>query len=95
MGVEFRGLRHESAVEIPPRASSARESASATARQRRSHSLSKFLDSFADDRRDLRRSDDLRRENSKLTLAFETGAKFRVLALKSLDAFEQIAGSAI
>ena len=30
-----------------------------------------------------------------MALAFDPGAKFRVLALKSLDAFEQIAGSAI
>jgi hypothetical protein len=55
--------------------------------------LSKFLYRFGDDRRDLRRSDDLRRENSKLALAFEPRAKLRVLALNSLDAFEQIAGS--
>ena len=41
----------------------------------------------------MRRSDDLRRENSNLTLAFEPSAKLRVLTLKSLDAFEQIAGS--
>ena len=43
----------------------------------------------------MRRSDDLRRENSKLALAFEPRAKLGVLALKSLDAFEQIAGSVI
>jgi hypothetical protein len=57
--------------------------------------LSKFLDRATDDRRGLRRSDDLRRENSNLALAFEPRAKLSVLALKSLDAFEQIAGSAI
>ena len=50
--------------------------------------MSKLLDRSAYDRRELRRSYDLRRENSKVALAFETGAKFRVLALKSLDAFE-------
>jgi hypothetical protein len=55
--------------------------------------LSKLFDRFPDDRRGLRRSGYLRRENSKLSLAFEPRAKFRVLALKSLDAFEQIAGS--
>ncbi|HEY9157263.1 hypothetical protein [Candidatus Binatus sp.] len=57
--------------------------------------MSKFLDRATDDRRDLRRSDDLRRENSKLALALDSGADFRVLALKSLDAAEQIAGSVI
>jgi hypothetical protein len=55
--------------------------------------LGKFLYRVTDDRRDMRRSNDLRRENSHVTLAFETRAKFRVLALKSLDAFEQIVGS--
>jgi hypothetical protein len=42
---------------------------------------------------DLRRSDYLCRKDSKMTLAFESRAKFSVLALKSLDAFQQIAGS--
>jgi hypothetical protein len=43
----------------------------------------------------LRRSDDLCRKNSKLVLAVQPRPKFRLLALKSLDAFEQIAGGAI
>jgi len=80
---------------MPPCGLSASESASASAWERRSHRLSKFLDCFADDRRGLRRSDDLRRKNLKLALAFEPRAKLRVLALKSLDSFEQIAGSGI
>ena len=48
--------------------------------------MSKFLDCAIDDRRGLRRTDDLRRENSKMTLAFEPRAKLGALALKSLDA---------
>jgi hypothetical protein len=55
--------------------------------------LSKFFYCLTDDRRGLRRSDDLSRENSKLALAFEPRAERGVLALKSHDAFQQIAGS--
>jgi hypothetical protein len=55
--------------------------------------LGKFLDRVTDDRRDLRRSYDLRCENSKLSLAVELRAKRSLLALRSLDAFKQIAGS--
>jgi hypothetical protein len=35
------------------------------------------------------------RKNSKLALVLEPPAKFRMFTLKSLDAFEQIAGSPI
>jgi hypothetical protein len=56
-------------------------------------SLEQTFQRLPDDRRDLRCSDDLRRENSNVTLAFEPRAKLRLLTLKSLDAFEQIAGS--
>jgi len=86
-------LRHESSVEITPRASSAGESARTTSRRWCAHRFSETLDRFSDDRRDLRRSDDLGRESSKLTLAIEPRSKLRVLALKTLDAFEQTAGS--
>jgi hypothetical protein len=61
----------------------------------RSHRLSKSLDRATNDRRDLRRTDDLCGESSKPTLAIEPRSKIRVLALKSLDASEQLAGSVI
>ena len=77
------------------RASSASETARASARRRGARRLSKPLDRLSYDGRNLRRSNDLRRENSNLTLAFEPRAERGVLSLKSLDAFEQIAGSAI
>jgi hypothetical protein len=55
------------------------------ARRRCANRLSETLDRFADDRSGMRRSDDLRRENPHLALAFEPHAKLRVLTLKSLD----------
>jgi hypothetical protein len=41
------------------------------------------------------RFDDLRRKNSKLALVFEPHSKVCLLALNSLDTFEQIAGGGI
>jgi hypothetical protein len=73
---------------MAPRASSAREAACTTARRWCAHRFSETLDCFSDDRRDLRRSDDLCRESSELTLAIDPCSKLRVLALKALDAFE-------
>lgn len=90
---QLGGFRHEGAVEISPCASSAREATSASARSWRAHRISKPLDRFPDDRREVCRSDDLRRENSELAFAFDSRAEFAVFLLKSLDAVEQLAGS--
>ncbi|MGC1677870.1 MAG: hypothetical protein WA740_10075 [Candidatus Binataceae bacterium] len=57
--------------------------------------MREFLDRSTDDRRNLRRSDDLRGEKSKLALAFESRAKFRLLALKTLDAIHDVAGQSV
>jgi len=56
--------------------------------------LSKSLHCVANER-NLCRSDNPRRDDSKCALAFEPRAKFPLLALKSLDVFEQIAGCAL
>jgi len=57
--------------------------------------LGEFLHSAADDRRDLRRSYDLRREESKLALAFGPRAKLRLLAVKTLGAIYDVAGQRV
>ncbi|MFZ1888945.1 MAG: hypothetical protein WAU33_12995 [Candidatus Binataceae bacterium] len=57
--------------------------------------MGEVLDRSTDDRRKLRRSDDLRREKSKLALAIQPRAKLRLFALKTLDAIYYGAGQGV
>ena len=77
---------------ISPRASGARESASASAWNRSAHRLGKFLHRFTDIGAACA-APTICAARIEEALAFEPSAQFRVLALKSLDAFEQVAGS--
>ena len=88
------GLRHKSAVEITPSRACSRTAARAAARERSASGFSESFDRCSDCGRDLRGGGNVRGENSKLALPFESRMYFGLRVFESLDACEQCAGRA-